>query len=151
MKYSKKWYQNMPEKLSTSANSNTKILWDVEIDGKVKHNRPNITIKEKNAMEWCFLHVTVSQDHRVTERKNKKVDNYLELAEKARTERHVKVKIIPIVIGAMRTILKQLKNYISPLGISNIIERAQASVLIGTGRTLRNVISLQGQGLLRGN
>ena len=75
-------------------------------------------------------------------RKNKKVDNYLELAEKARTERHVKVKIIPIVIGAMRTILKQIKNYISPLGISNIIERAQTSVLIGTGRTLRNVISL---------
>ena len=60
MKYSKKWYQNMPEKLSTSANSNTKILWDVEIDGKVKHNRPNITIKEKDAREWCFLHVTVS-------------------------------------------------------------------------------------------
>ena len=132
----------MPEKLSASANSNTKILWDVEIYGKVTHNRPNITIKEKDAREWYFLHVTVSQEHCVTVRKNKKVDNYLELAEKARTERHVKVEIIPIVIGAMGTILKQLKNFISTLGIPSIIGRARTSVLIGTGRTLRNVISL---------
>lgn len=28
--------------------SNLKILWDIEINGKVRHNRPSTTIKEKN-------------------------------------------------------------------------------------------------------
>ena len=36
----------------------------------------------------------------------KKIDKYLELAEKAQTEHHVKVEITPIVIGVMETIPK---------------------------------------------
>lgn len=31
----------MPKKVSTSANGNVNILWDAEINGKVRHNRPD--------------------------------------------------------------------------------------------------------------
>ena len=131
----------MPEKVSTSANGNVEILWDVEIDEKVRHSRLDITIKEKDARKWSFVNVTVPQDHRVM-KENEKVDKYLVLAEKAQTEHHVKVKIIPIVIGAMVTIPKRHKNYFCTLGILCIIGGVQASILIGTGRILRIVLSL---------
>lgn len=47
----------MPEKVSTSAEGNLNILWDVKIDGSVKYNRPDITIKEKSSRKWYFIHV----------------------------------------------------------------------------------------------
>lgn len=37
----KKLYQHIPKKVSTSANGNVKILWDAEINGTVRHNRPD--------------------------------------------------------------------------------------------------------------
>ena len=47
----------------------------------------------------------------------------------------MKIEIIPVVIGAMGTIPKRLDKYLKDLGI-------QDSVLICTGKILRNVLSL---------
>lgn len=41
---------------------------------------------------------------------------------------------------------KQLETYSSALGVPHIIVGAQASIWIETGRILRNVASLHGQG-----
>lgn len=35
---SEKWYQHSPKKVSLSANGHVEILWDDEINGKVRHN-----------------------------------------------------------------------------------------------------------------
>ena len=73
--------------VSAYARKGIKILWDVEINGKFRHNRPDITIKEKDARKY-FVDVTALQDHHVVMKKNKKD---LELIKKARTEHHVKL------------------------------------------------------------
>ena len=132
----------MPEKVSTLANGNVEILWDVEIEGKIRDNRPDITIKVKDATVWYFVDVTVLQDQRVVMKENEKVNKYLKLAEKAGAEHHVKVEIISIIIGAMGTIIKRLKSYSSTIEIPDIIGGAHTSLLIGAGRMLRNVRSL---------
>ena len=62
------------------------------------------------AKKWYFVDVRIPQDHRVVMKENKKIDKYLELVDKAQTENHVKVEIIAIVIGAMGTVPKWLKN-----------------------------------------
>ena len=58
----------MPEKVSTSASGNIEILRDVEIDERVKLNRPDITIKEKDPKKWYFVDLV---DARCYERKRK--------------------------------------------------------------------------------
>lgn len=61
----------MPEKVSTSANGNIEILRGVEIDERVRLNRPDITIKEKdpkNGILWILW-------MRVVMKENEKVDN----------------------------------------------------------------------------
>ena len=124
----------MPEKVSTSTNE---MLWDVETDKEVIKE-----IKEKDGRKWYFVDVTVLQDHHVVMKQNEKTDKHLELAKKARTENQMKVVIIPIIIGAMGKTPKRLKNHISTLGIPDTIGSAQTSVLIGTKKILRNVLSL---------
>ena len=61
----------MPEKVSTSANGNIEILRGVEIDERVRLNRLDITIKEKdpkNGILWILW-------MRVVMKENEKVDN----------------------------------------------------------------------------
>ena len=59
IKCSKKWYQHMLKTVSTSANCNVKLVLHVEIDGNVSQNRPEITIKVKDARKWYFVDVMV--------------------------------------------------------------------------------------------
>ena len=77
-------------------------------------------------------------DHRVDE----KVEKYIDLVAHVKNEHNVKTDIIPIVIGAMGTVPKRLEKYLKELEIPDIIGSAQMSVLIGTARILRNVLSL---------
>ena len=62
---SKKWYHHMLENVSTSTNGNFEILWDVEINGKVRHNRLHIIIKEKDRRKSYFVDVMEPQDYAV--------------------------------------------------------------------------------------
>ena len=57
--------------------------WEVEINGKVLHNRPDTKIKEKDTRKWYYVDVTVPHDHCVVMKEIKKVSKYLELVEKA--------------------------------------------------------------------
>ena len=141
---SEKWFDHTPEKITSTSDGNVEILWDVEIETgkKVKHNRPDIIIKERERNKWTFVDVTVPMDHRVEEKENEKIEKYLDLATEVKRDNHVKIEIIPVVIGAMGTIPKRLDKYLKDLGIPDIIGSAQMSVLICTGKILRNVLSL---------
>ena len=51
----------MPDQVSTSSNSNVKMLWDVQIDLKVRLNRPVITIKvQGNSILWMSQHLRIT-------------------------------------------------------------------------------------------
>ena len=65
---------------------------------EVRQNRQEITIKEKDTRKWYFVDVLVPQDHHIAMKENGKINKYLELAEKAQTEHHVKFEIIPILL-----------------------------------------------------
>ena len=139
-----KWYEHVPENTTTSADGNVEILWDVEIKTgkKVKHNRPDIVVKNVKENKWELVDVTVPMDHRVKAKEDEKIEKYLDLATEVRQDHHVKVEIIPIVIGALGTIPKRLEKYLKVLGIPDIVGSVQMSVLICTGKILRNVLSL---------
>lgn len=100
IKCSKKWYQHMLKTVSTSANCNVKLVLHVEIDGNVSQNRPEITIKVKDARKWYFVDVMVPQDHHVGQ-----FGKHLELVVKAQT----KSRNNPSSIGVMGIISKWLK------------------------------------------
>ena len=50
-----------------------------------------------------------------------------------------KVIVIPIIVGALGTVSKDLENYIEQLGITIWLEHLQKTALLGTARILRKV------------
>ena len=52
-----------------------------------------------------------------------------------------KVVVIPIVVGAIRTITTKFEQYTESLGIEIRIENVQKSALLGTVRIIRKVLS----------
>ena len=72
--------------------------------------------------------MAIPQDY-IVSKENEKVNKYIDLATAIRTEYKVKTENLPLVIGALSSISKQLKTYIDIIGIPNIIGSAQISPL----------------------
>ena len=85
---------------------------------------------------------TIPQDHNVVSKENEKVNKCIDLASAIRTEHKVNTEIVPLVIGTLGSVSKQLKTYINVIGIPNIIVSPQISTITNTARILRDVLSL---------
>ena len=69
-----------------------------------------------------------------------KVDKYQDLASEIKRLWKVEAKVISIVIGALGTIPRGLKENLRTLGITIKVELIQKVALLGTARILRKVL-----------
>ena len=113
----------------------------VYTEKKLNHNRPDITLPWKDIQEWTLIDIAVPADQNIINTEEEKVDKYQELAfEIERIHRASTVTVIPIVIGALRTISKNAKTCHEKLDISDIVGSAQFSAIIGAAHLLRKVL-----------
>ena len=102
-----KWYDHQP--LAVTENREVRITWDMTVytDRKLNHNRPDITLVQKDTQEWTLIDIAVPADQNIISTEEEKVDRYQDLAFGIkRIHRASKVTVIPIVIGALGTISK---------------------------------------------
>ena len=78
----------------------------------------------------------VPTNHRVKMKENGKMDKYLDLARELKNVWNMKVKVIPIVVGALGTVPKGLEN----IDIRGKIETIQNTALLQSARILRRVL-----------
>ena len=52
------------------------------------------------------------------------------------------MKVVPIVIGALGTVMKSINGYLTEIGASTEIQLNQTSTLLGTARILRKVLEI---------
>ena len=76
----------------------------------------------------------VPADHRVKLKENEKMNKYLEKLW------NMKVKVIPIVVGALGTVPKGLERGLESLEIRGRIETIQNTALLQSARILRRVM-----------
>ena len=69
-----------------------------------------------------------------------KIQKYLDLARELKKLWNMKVKVVPIVIGALETIPKALEKNLGELEIRGRIETIQTTALLGSARILRRVL-----------
>ena len=89
-------------------NNTHKLLWDFDIhtDHLISARRPDL-IKINRKKKTCkIVDFAVPADYRIKPKECEKKDKYLDLARKLKKLWNIKVKIIPIVIGAFGTITK---------------------------------------------
>ena len=62
------------------------------------------------------VNFAVPVDHKMKMKENKKIDKYLDLARELKKLCNIKMMVIPIVVGALETVLKGLKQETGRIG-----------------------------------
>ena len=82
--------------------------FDIHTDHLISARRPDLIVLNKNKKIWKIVHFALPADHRIKLKECEKRDKYLDLARELKKLWNMKVKIIPIVIGAFGTVTKGL-------------------------------------------
>ena len=94
-----------------------------------------------NKKRTCrIVNFVVPVDHRVKVKECEKRDKYPDFARKLKKLWHIKVTIIPTVIGALGAITKRLIQGLEDLEIRGRVETSQTTALLRSARILRRVL-----------
>ena len=142
-----------------------KLLWDLDIqtDHLISASRLDLIIlktkqtnkkkKKKRKKTSKIVDFSVSVDHRIKLKESEKKDKYLDFAIELKKNKtklgSMKVKIIPIVIGAFGTVSKGLLKSLKDLEIRGRVETILTTALLIFARILRRVLKIWGDLLSR--
>ena len=137
-----KWYEHEPE--SVLENEDYKILWDfsIQTDHVIEAQKPDLVVVDKKKRTCKIIDFAVPGDSRIEAKEKEKIDKYQDLRRELQKIWNVRVKIIPLVVGALGAIPKQFNNRLKEIGITVEIGQVQKTVLLGTARILRNVFEI---------
>ena len=131
-----KWWERNDEKVLQ--NEEVKILWDFKIqtDKHLAHNIPVITVVEKKQV-W-LIDVAIPGDSRIDQKEVVKITTYQDLKVEVERLWEKKATVVPVVIGALGAIPRDLVKLLKTLGFDMIsLNQLQKAVLLGTAHILR--------------
>ena len=133
--YANKWYMHNPAPVLE--NDTHKFLWEIST------RRPDLIITNKKKI--CkIVDFAVPADHRIKLKECETRDKYLDLERELKKLWNMKVKIIPIVIGAFGTVTKWLLKGLEDLEVGGRVETIQTTALLKTARILRRILETWG-------
>ena len=137
-----KWYEHQPE--AVIENDSCKILWGftVKTDHFITVRRPDMIFIDKKHHECQIIDFAIPYDTRVDDKEVEKIEKYLDLARELKKVWNMKVIVVPLVVGALRTPAKELEKRLKTFGIETKITELQKTVLIHTSRILQKVIEV---------
>ena len=98
---------------------------------------------EKNTNKCLIIDVACPVNNNLILKRNEKLDNYSEIRFEIARIWDKETLIVPIIIGALGSIPNDLECNLKKLVISYSVETLQKSVLLGTAKTLRKVLSIK--------
>ena len=116
-------------------------VFPIPADRVLEHNRPDITVIDKKINKCLLIDPACPFETRIEGKEEEKGTNYSEMKyEIARIWKRRKVEVIPVVIGALRTVTKHFEKWIEKLNLGLTIEPLQKACLLGTARIRRKEI-----------
>ena len=138
------WVHHEP--MQTCSWKGIQILWDVPIitDKKVKCNRPDILVHDTNTRKCTIIDVAVPVCTNMVSKTAEKLCKYKDLEiEIQKLWNLVETRTIPIVVGALGTVLNGLSKYAKQISEKIDIEIIQKTALLGSAHILRSVLSIK--------
>ena len=137
-----RWYEHEPQ--SVCENEEYKILLDfsIQTDHVIEARRPDMIIVEKKNNNNQIIDFAVPFDTRVDEKEKEKIFKYQDLARELKKLWNKKVKVIPVIIGALGTAPKALPKRLKEIGIATRIVELQKTVLLQSARILRQMLEI---------
>ena len=87
-------------------------MWDlgIQTDRKVAANRPDIIVKDKKENKCYLIDMSVPGDCNVNAKEFEKRAKYKDLEIEIQRMWKMKTTVVPVVVGALGTMTKTLKN-----------------------------------------
>ena len=106
--------------MSVLENEKVKLLWDFSIQTEIKidHNKPDIVLLDKKEKTCYVIDVACPFDTRVEKKEKEKFEHYTDLKYellKVWNTEVTKVYIMPIVIGALGIVTKNVAKYLEKI------------------------------------
>ena len=99
-----------------------------------------MVVVDKKERSCKIIDFAVTWDSRIEEKEKDKIEKYQDLGRELQKIWNIKVKIIPLVVGSLGAIPKQLRNRLKQIGITTGIAQVQKTVLLGADRILGKVL-----------
>ena len=115
--------------------------FSIQTNHVIEAQRPDLVVVYKR--RTCkIIDFTVPGDSRIEEKEKEKIEKYQDLRRELQKIYHVRVKIIPLVVGCLGAIPKQFGNRLKETGITAELGQVQKTILLGTARILRKVLKI---------
>ena len=133
---SKNWYEHEPEVVIE--NNQCKILWDFEVqtDHVIKERRPDLVVVDIEKRICQIVDFTIPYDMEIMEREVDKITKYQDLGRELKRLWNVKTEIVPVVIGALGSMVKDLGHWLEVLEIKLRMNDLQKSIILHSARIL---------------
>lgn len=143
LKRSDKWYEEVPDPVRKSADGRYEIWWDQKVitPNALDHNRPDLVMIDRNDRKWKLVDFSVPWDKNVVNKEQEKIKKYAKLASEVSRMNSVGVEVVPIVVGALGVVTKEIGRWLERLGIGDVVGGLQTAAIIGTAAILRKVLS----------
>lgn len=126
-------------------NQKVKLYWDRTIytDKTIIHNRPDITIVDKQTKKTFLIDIAVPNDTNVQQKVEEKLQKYQPLAMEVRELwGQDDVTVIPLIVSATGIIPHSLIQNLEKLEVSNtIVGRIQKAVILNTCSIVRKFLN----------
>ena len=95
-------------------NEKAAILWDFPIitNRHVLCNKPDIVIQEKRSDRCQIIDVAIPGDYNIQKKATEKMSKYVDLQIEFQRIWNKKVEVIPVIIGAIGIVDKNIKKYV---------------------------------------
>jgi hypothetical protein len=113
----------------------------VQTDRTISNNKPDIIIRDNGKRTCMLIDVAISGDRNVIKKEAEKTLKYKDLTIEIQRMWNVKTKIIPVIIGATKTISKALRKYVSNIPGNHEVKELQKTAILGTAHILRKVLT----------
>ena len=110
-----KWYKHKPN--TVTEYDECTILWDMSLhtDREIKANRPDIIVKDKEQKQCHLIDVTVPSERNVSAKEVEKLSKYKDLENEITRMWDMKTLTIPVVVGALGLMKKELDRHNSKI------------------------------------
>ena len=142
LKTTSMWYEH--ETPPAVENENVTVLWDfsIQTDRSIRANKPDIVVRDKKEKVCLLLDISVPSDTNTSLKTYEKLSKYKDLEIELGRAWKLKTQTVPIIIGALGSINKNVKQYLNEIPGKIEINEIQKITLLGTANILRKALSL---------
>ena len=137
-----RWYEHEPK--TVTENDSVTILWDMPIhtDRTIAANRPDIVLKNKKDKTCLLIDMTIPLNTNTSVKTTEKLNKYKDLEIEVERMWGLKTTTVPVVMGALGTIKKDMENYANKMPGNINMHELQKITLHSTTHLLRRVLSI---------